>query len=947
MHLRVLAACSLMVALSAVDAPPFPHQQSELKPDPTVVWGRLDNGLRFALMPNQQPREKVSIRLQVQSGSLQETAPQRGLAHYLEHLAFNGSDHYRPGEVVTMLQAMGIAFGQHSNAHTSFDETVYKLDLPDAQPATIATGLTVMADWAGGMLLLPAEVEKERGIILAEMRDRNTPEYRQRLALYAAMYPGLVIPDRFPIGTAETVGAATVELVRDFYEAWYRPERMVLAVVGAFDPTAVEVQVRERFAPLVAKRPAVAEPPMGALSGDELRVLVQREAEAEGTEIMIARVRPQPRPHDSADYRRGRLLAAMVEQVLSRRLSEIAERDPQGPLLSSAAYSYPWLDLFHAGVQAQVRPGQALAGLPVIEHELRRMIEHGPTASELSVVKANLRSGLEQGVAQAQNRPNAALAGALYSSVDDDEVFMTPAQARDLMLPWIETATADDLRLAIAETWSTGHRLLAVLGQDDLGADGEAALRQAWTDAIATPVAAPAAQDSLSWAYGVKPEAGAIIADAVVTHGIRQVTFANRASASLKRTDFKPGEVLVRVRLQIAPEPRQAGIGELLGRAYIAGGLGRHSLQDLREVLAGTSAKVSGPDVDEDGVQFGGGCLPKDLEMCLQQVRAWLTDPGWRPEAEAQAKAGWLDELRSLETNLDGRVGRRFNELAVHDAPQRRPATLAEAEAVTFADARAWLMPILARAPLTIAIVGDIDVAATGDLVAAYIGSLPEREAPRVIVDGAAPGALAPSAALPAASETFAVPGSVARALIEVAWPTDDFFDVVRTRRLGMLGQILSERLRVRVREEFGQAYSPYAYHTASQAYDGFGYLGAQAGVDPGNADEARALIIAEARRLAADGIPAEEFGRIHTPVIKNLAARRQQNQYWLESVMILSPWQPQRLAWAETMESDYAAITPAELHELAKRYLAVDAPLQVTGVCRGEAPAPAPAPLP
>ncbi|HYE07895.1 MAG TPA: insulinase family protein [Planctomycetota bacterium] len=941
MNLRLLLVSSVMVALSAGEAPPFPHQRSELKPDPGVVWGALDNGLRYALMRNEQPRDKVSIRLQVQSGSLQETDPQRGLAHYLEHLAFNGTENYKPGEVVTMLQAMGIAFGQHSNAHTSFDETVYKLDLPDAQAATIETGLAVMADWAGGMLLLPAEVEKERGIILAEMRDRNTPDFRQRLALYAAMYPGLVLPARFPIGTQETVGGATVELIRDFYEAWYRPERMVLAVVGAFDPAAVEAQVRTRFAALTAKRPAAAEPPFGSLAtgdgADAVRVLVHREAEAEGTELMLARVRAMPRPHDNVQYRRDRLLTSMAEQVLSRRLSDIAEKDPQGPLLSCSAYSYHWLDLLHAGLHGQVRPGKALAGVPVVEHELRRMIEHGPTEAELTVVKSNLRSALEQGAATAQNRPNNALAGALYSSVDDDEVFMSPAQSRDLHLPWIEAATVDELRLALAAAWADGHRLLAITGQDDLGADGEQALRQAWTDAIAAPVAAPAAQESLSWAYGIKPDAGAIANDASVTHDIRQMTFANRASASLKRTEFKPGEVLVRVRLQIAPEPRQAGVAELLGRAYMLGGLGRHSMQDLRDVLAGTSAKVEGPGVDEDGVVFGGSCLPKDLEMCLQQLRAWLTDPGWRPEAEAQAKAAWLEELRSLDTNLDARTGRRFNELAVHGAPQRRAANLAEAEAVTFADARAWLMPILARAPLTIAIVGDIDVQQAGELVAAYIGSLPEREPPRVVPDGTAEGALVAAQPLPTVSEAMEVPGSVARALIEVAWPTDDFFDVVRTRRLGMLGQILSERLRVRVREEFGHAYSPYAYHTASQAYDGFGFIAAQAGVDPGNADEARALIIGEAKRLAADGIPDEEFGRIHTPVVKNLAARRQQNQYWLESVMILSPWQPQRLAWAETMESDYAAITPGDLHELAKRYLAGDAPLQVIGICRGE----------
>ncbi|MBA3686082.1 MAG: insulinase family protein, partial [Planctomycetes bacterium] len=253
LSLACLVLCPLLGTAEAVpgaDAVGFPHEHSDLRPDPAVRWGRLGNGLRYCLMRNQQPREKVSLRLQVESGSLLESEAQRGLAHYLEHLAFNGTTNFPPGQLTRRLQPAGIAFGAHSNAHTSFDETVYKLDLPDPSAATVDLGLTVITDFAGGMLIGADEVAKERGVILAEMRDRNTPAYRQRLAEFAVMFPGLRLGERFPIGIPETIAAASPELIRAYYDAWYRPERMILAVVGAIDLDVMAQAVESRLGPL-------------------------------------------------------------------------------------------------------------------------------------------------------------------------------------------------------------------------------------------------------------------------------------------------------------------------------------------------------------------------------------------------------------------------------------------------------------------------------------------------------------------------------------------------------------------------------------------------------------------------------------------------------------------------------------------------------------------------
>jgi zinc protease len=196
--------------------------------------------------------------------------------------------------------------------------------------------------------------------------------------------------------------------------------------------------------------------------------------------------------------------------------------------------------------------------------------------------------------------------------------------------------------------------------------------------------------------------------------------------------------------------------------------------------------------------------------------------------------------------------------------------------------------------------------------------------------------ALATSPPLPAGVHRFAVPGTVRRAMIRVAWPTTDFYDIGRTRRLGMLGQVLDERMRVRIREELGDAYSPYAYRYASEAYAGSGYILAQVGVAPEKAEEARLALLEIAKDLATNGVAAELLERVRLPILKNISVQRQQNQYWMNSVLDRAATQPFRSEWAESMEQTYATMSAAELSQLAKQYLDNDRALQVIGVCEG-----------
>src|SRR5580658_4215238 len=239
----IALAVSIALAAPLRAAIPFPQAESDLRADPAIKFGTLPNGVRYAVMANHEPKGRVSLRLLVMAGSFEETEAQRGLAHYLEHMAFNGSTHYAPGTLVEKLQRLGMGFGADTNAATSFDHTIFQLEMPDTSPAALADGLQILADYGGGLLLLDKMVDKERGIILSEKRTRDSVGYRTMVAEMEFMEAGTRIPERLPIGLADVIEKSHREPFVDFYDTWYRPENLVVIVVGDIDAPSVVKQI--------------------------------------------------------------------------------------------------------------------------------------------------------------------------------------------------------------------------------------------------------------------------------------------------------------------------------------------------------------------------------------------------------------------------------------------------------------------------------------------------------------------------------------------------------------------------------------------------------------------------------------------------------------------------------------------------------------------------------
>ncbi|MBW2681403.1 MAG: insulinase family protein, partial [Deltaproteobacteria bacterium] len=265
----------------------WPHEKSDLLPDPVLIFGKLPNGFRYVLMENHKPKDRVSIHLDVQAGSLHESDDQQGLAHFLEHMLFNGSTHFKPGELVKYFQSIGMQFGADANAHTGFNETVYDILLPNGDRKNLKKGLTVIKDYAQGALLLPSEIDSERRVVLAEKRTRDSAQYRTYVATLNFEFPHAKISKRLPIGKEEIVKNADHNRLKKFYDSWYRPEKMILVMVGDFDTQSAVSMIKENFSSLSGRAPPVPEPDVGKINHFGIKSFYHLEKEAGNTTTSI------------------------------------------------------------------------------------------------------------------------------------------------------------------------------------------------------------------------------------------------------------------------------------------------------------------------------------------------------------------------------------------------------------------------------------------------------------------------------------------------------------------------------------------------------------------------------------------------------------------------------------------------------------------------------------
>jgi len=904
----------------------WPWEESDLRPDPALRYGVLDNGLRYLLLANHEPADRVAMFLDVQAGAIQERDGEQGYAHFLEHMLFNGTTHYPPGTLVEYFQSIGMEFGADTNAHTGFGETVYKLMLPSGRAGIVADGLQVMADYARGALLLEQEVEQERGVILAEKRSRDTVEARVHRARRQFLFRNTLIAERDIIGTEETIGQADAARLRRFYDTWYRPENMFLVVVGDTDLDTLVRLIRENLGGVQGAAVPVDCPEPGRVADAGQDVLYLYEPDLGYTDVAIEttwNVEPIP---DTLAWETEQLRIYLAASMLDNRLQDLLSR-PDSPMTSARVYAGVLMRRWAYGsLGAHAKAGRWKETLNLLENTLRQAIRYGFLEEELARVKQELMTRLKIEAKTAASRNSFQIGEAMVEKLNRWEVILSPQQDLDVLGPMIEQATLSDVQAALRQVWEHERRAVQVVGSENLGDKQEAAERiaAAFQEAMAAAVA-PWSQEAVrKFPYLDPGGPGEHEPECTSIPGIgaETCTFANGTRLHLKKTDFQPNQVIATVHFGEGQLSEPVGGLAMLAEAVVRGsGVGRMNREALTAALAGTSVAMDF-QVGEESFSFRGNSLSEDLELLFHLFYTCLHDPAFRSEAFERSRERFAQMYDQLEHTVEGMMdlqGERF--LAGGDRRYGLPSR-EEFMRLDLQQIETWLRPVLRTAGLEINVVGDFDREEVIAQVGRFFGketrdSLPRPVGRRIRFPG---------------GETLrlSVETELSRGLVVLAWPTDDMWDISRTRRTGVLASVLADRVRLQLRETLGAVYSPLVYNRPSRIDPGFGLLRCQLLVAPGQADLLARTLRNTAAELAAGRISEDELRRALEPTLVAIRDQLRSNEYWLETVLSLSSRHPDQVVWPRTISSDYAAITTTDLEKLARRYLRPERAAQV-----------------
>jgi len=830
-------------------APTTASAEEKLPTDPALVTGRLPNGLNYIIRAHKNPEGRVGIWLHVASGSLNETDATQGLAHFLEHLAFNGSANFPPGSVVPFFQSLGLSFGRDQNAFTGFDQTTYQLALPGGGRDVVEKGMLFMSDVAMRLSLTPALIDAERPVIVEEKRTRASARQRVEEQLYARLAPESTFGRRLPIGIEPTIKSVTQADFRDYYARWYVPSNMTVIVVGDTDPAMVVDVLTQQF----GSGPTVPEPTpraVGVQPTNGPRAIVVTDPELIRAEVSITRLGPPREATTTVAQRRRELVEMIGTWAFNRRLSaEIAAG--RMSFLGAGASVEDWVGVYRmASLEASGKTGTWRAMLKELGTELQRARLHGFGEREIANARTMLVAAAEEGVRRESTRPARDILRDLNRDVSRRRPPMSAAQTLALFQQLLPGITAREVSDAFADSFDPARALfIAELPAGD-DVPSEADLVGLGRTAVDVKPDKPADLAPPSALLATLPRPGTVAES--TTHAATKVTslwLDNGVRVHHRQMDQRKGEATIAVTLAagvIEETPANRGITEAAVRAWERPATRKLSSTDIRDLMTGAKARVaSGMGGDSVTLSISGDT--GDLERALQLAYALLTEPLIEPAAFDQWKEAEGQRLADRKRQpMSVLIDTAAAALYPPGDPRAKVLTPEQLAALTRPAAQAWLERLIAQAPIEVSVVGDIDRAAATRLVSQYFGALPAR--PRIgdktLWD--LRKVARPSGPVQAADTVQAL---TPQGAVLAGFFGADLRDIRDTRLLNVAARVLSTRMLKTIREEKGLVYSIRASSEGAVVYPGFGRFVAIAPTDP---DKASALATAIEEMYAA-----------------------------------------------------------------------------------------------
>ena len=940
---RIPVALPLLV-LAILCATPALAQEAEqvgtLSPgdtlalDPRVMHGTLPNGLQYYVRENREPRERAELRLVVDAGSVLEGEDQRGLAHLLEHMAFNGTTHFGEKELVDYLESVGMRFGPDVNAFTSFDETVYMLTVPTDSAAVLATGMQILGDWAHGIALEPGALARERPVVVEEWRLRRGAEMRMFDQHLPVIFRDSRYAERLPIGLKEVIEDAPAEAVRRFYEDWYRPDLMAVIAVGDFDADSMVAGIERLFGAIPAReepRPREVFPVPGHA---ETLVSVATDPEARVTQVTVYNKHPLRETITAAAYRRS-IVEALHAAMLNARFEEIVRRS-DAPFIAAFAGQGRFVRSSEVSILGAIVPeGGAERGIEALLTEAERAARHGFHPTELERAKAELLREVESAYLEREKTESQRYANQYIGHFLVDEP--APGIETDWRLHkrFVPEITLEEVN-RVADEWLTEEdRVVVVSAPENEGQPApadedlmavveavEAALIEPWSDAVASGplVAAPPPPGTLTSTRNFE------------AIGAVEWTFDNGVRVVARPTDFKADEILLRAW---SPGGTSHAPDSLVVTAAFAsgivheGGLADRSRIALEKSLAGKKVNLR-PFVGDIEEGFFGSASPEDLGTMLELVWLYATEP----RRDAEAFEAFRERLRTSFENRSASPEAVFQDTLSQTLAQHHPRawlpTVENVERIDLERAHEIYENRFADAgDFTFFLVGAFDPDTLLPIVRQWLGSLPSTDRAETWVDNGIdppPGVVVKTVRKgiePKAQTEIVFAG-------DAAWTPEDRY------AMHALSEYLTIRLRETLREDLGGTYGVRVAGWLQRWPDEEYQVRLGFGADPARIEALVDTLFLEIESVK-EGADEETVAKVREAQRRQLETDLRENGWWIAEL---------EDAWTDGLEPDrileeeerIAALDAATITAAARRWLPSDRYVRVTLVPESEA---------
>lgn len=928
-HRRLLLCAAFLLApVAFADTAVVPDKR--LPEDTTIQYRTLPNGMRYWIRPNVGPAGKISMWLRIGSGSLNEEDNERGLAHLLEHLAFNGSENFPAGTLLKRFEAAGLTFGAHHNATTSFLDTIYKLQIPN-DPKVMDLSLLYFADVAHRLTLDAQEVARERGVVQAERRARDNAAARAFNRQLAALVPGSRFADRLPIGDDRIVSNATAEQLRAYYRKWYRPDNTVLMVAGDIDAAALDALVRKHFGDWSVSGPAPANHGAGIKAYDRDRADVVHEYGLISADVNVAYLEP-PRDFSSERGYREWLVHSLGKQMINWRLRELI-LEGRVPFASAWAAADTSFGKTLVEAHAKGAPQEWEAVLSVLLTEVKRVREHGFSDAEFKHARETMLAELEKELIDERGASAPYWIGAMEAALDESRRPMNAEQRYKLSQQLLAGVTREEVEAAARARYAATNRTitLALPKRDDVKAPTPTQLLAIAKGVEAAPVAK---RPERTWAQSLlvdEPKPGKTVQHTLNGEfNVMSATLDNGVRLHIRPMQHRKNHVTVRITLaggRVNETPHNLGITEVAALPFKVPATSNLSSVDVRRLMATKQVTVGGRDtpgaleLDIEGQR-------RDLEDGFRLAHLLLT----RARIEPAVFQRWQEQAIAREGNREGSVQAQLNDrvdaLLTSNDPRFRPLSPKDAGRRTPAEGQAWLNGILASAPMEVAIIGDVSHEQALALATKYVGSLPKR-APVAGAHSVARRLRAPEGPQQAVVK---VDTATPKGIVYVGWRGPDWQDVRDWHLLDLAGRILTNRLLDDVREKRGLAYSIRAHASSNTLYQGNGRFRVSFAVDPLKAEEAANVVQKIVDEFVRTGPTAEEMATAREQALANFRSGSHTPNFWLDVLADLD-YMGGDLSWVKNYSNLVQNCTREDVVAVLKKYVRSDRLIRVIGV--------------